>query len=212
MARHAALLGLRHGCAGPGRTQLVRFGAREYDPISGRWIAADPTLYAGMSNFYVYADNDPINRIDPSGTIPIAPIVAGAVWGAGLELGIQLLTNGGKFGCVDWAAVAVSGAIGALTGTLGVLGQGAEGFEFSHFVPRRTIRAYGFPKWLINSSLNGNYVPWWFHAATDTYRYQFVPAALKSAIPEIPAGLAQVLRIPAWIFGGGAGAAAVEAR
>jgi len=46
----------------------VTLGARDYDPVVGRWISKDPILFnGGQANLYVYAGNDPINRIDPSG-------------------------------------------------------------------------------------------------------------------------------------------------
>lgn len=49
-------------------TGLVRFGARDYDPKTGRWTAPDPLLFAaGDPNLYVYAGNDPVNRIVPTG-------------------------------------------------------------------------------------------------------------------------------------------------
>jgi RHS repeat-associated protein len=51
-------------------TGLVRFGARDYDPVIGRWLAKDPIAFGGgQTNLYVYAGNDPINQIDPSGLI-----------------------------------------------------------------------------------------------------------------------------------------------
>jgi len=50
-------------------THLVRFGARDYDPVTGRWVQRDPILFAGRdTNLYQYCGADPVNRIDPRGT------------------------------------------------------------------------------------------------------------------------------------------------
>lgn len=49
-------------------TKLVRFGARDYNPVVGRWTAKDPILFnGGDSNLYGYVLNDPLNGIDPRG-------------------------------------------------------------------------------------------------------------------------------------------------
>jgi RHS repeat-associated protein len=49
-------------------TGLVRFGARDYAADVGRWLKKDPIGFSGGSaNTYSYADNDPINMVDPSG-------------------------------------------------------------------------------------------------------------------------------------------------
>lgn len=49
-------------------TGLVRFGARDYDAMSGRWTAKDPILFAGgQPNVYSYVNDDPVNREDRRG-------------------------------------------------------------------------------------------------------------------------------------------------
>ena len=63
-------------------TGLVRFGARDYDPEMGRWLAKDPIDFAGQSsNLYTYVNGDPVNFVDPSGRILqifIGPAIATA--------------------------------------------------------------------------------------------------------------------------------------
>ncbi len=49
-------------------TQLVRFGARDYDAETGRWTAKDPIGFeGGDGNLYGYVGGDSINRLDPMG-------------------------------------------------------------------------------------------------------------------------------------------------
>jgi len=46
-------------------TGLVRFGARDYDPVVGRWTAKDPIRFdGGQANLYVYVGDDPVNKVD----------------------------------------------------------------------------------------------------------------------------------------------------
>lgn len=52
-------------------TQLTQFGARDYDPMVGRWTAKDPIRFAGGDlNLYGYVLNDPINLVDLDGYEP----------------------------------------------------------------------------------------------------------------------------------------------
>ena len=49
-------------------TKLTRFGARDYDPETGRWTAKDPILFkGGDTNLFGYVLGDPVNFIDLDG-------------------------------------------------------------------------------------------------------------------------------------------------
>ena len=48
--------------------KLVRFGARDYDAIVGRWTRKDPLRFgSGSYNHYSYASNNPLNIVDYGG-------------------------------------------------------------------------------------------------------------------------------------------------
>lgn len=52
-------------------TKLTRFGARDYDALTGRWTAKDPIRFGGGdANIYAYVLGDPVNLSDPSGLLP----------------------------------------------------------------------------------------------------------------------------------------------
>lgn len=72
-------------------TGLVRFGAREYDPRTGRWLSKDAARFGGGENFYAYADGDPVDNVDEGGyasesSIPIPSPEGGASDGGGAGL------------------------------------------------------------------------------------------------------------------------------
>jgi RHS repeat-associated protein len=54
-------------------TELLHFGAREYDPAVGRWLSKDAARWGGGLNFYVYAANDPVDLVDMLGHSPSDP-------------------------------------------------------------------------------------------------------------------------------------------
>ncbi len=79
-------------------TRLVHFGARDYDPRTGRWTAPDPLRYeGGDTNLYRYAHGDPVNLIDPTGT---SSCLAGGCGGSagGGELFRPMPMGGGRRG------------------------------------------------------------------------------------------------------------------
>jgi len=51
---------------------LVRLGARDYEPGTGRWTSKDPIRFGGGdANIYAYVGNDSIDSTDPEGTGPL---------------------------------------------------------------------------------------------------------------------------------------------
>ncbi|MBX3226244.1 MAG: RHS repeat-associated core domain-containing protein [Labilithrix sp.] len=92
---------------------LVRFGARDYDPTTGRWTSKDQSRFGGGLNFYAYANNDPANFVDQSGRSPtVAGAAAGAAFGPiGAALGAGLGTTIGAM-CVTgiWNCTPSDGA------------------------------------------------------------------------------------------------------
>lgn len=73
-------------------------------------MESDPIGLQGGMNTYAYVNGSPVDTVDPTGEFGIA----GAAWGAGIDLGLQLIMNGGKFKCVNWKEVGAAAAGGAL--------------------------------------------------------------------------------------------------
>jgi RHS repeat-associated protein len=85
-------------------TGLVRFGMRDYEPLSAHWTMRDPILFdAGQANVYAYAMNDPVNNRDLSGLFCVSASVY-EVFGGGGEL------------CVDETGFSACGKVGVGTG------------------------------------------------------------------------------------------------
>ncbi|MEV1092860.1 RHS repeat domain-containing protein [Streptomyces microflavus] len=57
-------------------TGLTHLGAREYDPVLGRFVSVDPIIDFGdpaQMNAYSYAHNSPLTKSDPTGLRPDGP-------------------------------------------------------------------------------------------------------------------------------------------
>jgi RHS repeat-associated protein len=96
-------------------TGLVRFGARDYDARAGRWTAKDPILLAGGdTNLYGYVVEDPVNLVDPIGTLVIYGGI-GATAGIGYKSESPNLVSvggGAFFGSPSLSGGPVSGNYG----------------------------------------------------------------------------------------------------
>jgi hypothetical protein len=84
--------------------------ARYYDASTGRFISEDPAGFVDGPNLYIYAGNNPILYVDPTGEFG----VVGFLVGGALDLGVQLAANGGNFSEVDWADVGISAVSSAI--------------------------------------------------------------------------------------------------
>jgi RHS repeat-associated protein len=119
-------------------TGLVRFGARDYDPATGRFTVKDLLRFAGRSNnLYEYAFGDPVNHFDPDGLCPIGikfkkgnykkgfgfgigihvgPLHAGISLGAGTQSSSSSTTNVTPTGTVSQTSTSSSTGIGGGVG------------------------------------------------------------------------------------------------
>ena len=195
---------------------------RDYDPQIGRYFQTDPIGQIGGINLYSYALGNPVNLIDSTGECPwcIAVLVGGAI-GGGIDLGIQLIFNGGKLSCVDWGQVGTSALLGG--GCVHRLHPSRShpapllsraGREFSHWIPARYFRPTSrsfkpwLPRWLDNP-LNGNYTSAARHFRHDPFRY---PRGWRDMGDRLNPFLRQLDRTPDWLkgsaIGGGIGAGA----
>jgi len=89
-------------------TGLLRFGRRDYDPITGRWTSKDPLLFSARdTNVYAYA-SDAVNAIDPTGLFTFS-------LGVKVSLGGGIGGGGGTF--LNFGYSAAAGFSISVTGT-----------------------------------------------------------------------------------------------
>ncbi len=99
---------------------LVRLGVRDYDPATGRFLQPDPLFVERPDlcigdhtncNLYSYAQNDPVNYIDPSGMLGLELSVGAATFLKILGfVGIGLAATG-VAGMAGWAFYHIGRAI-----------------------------------------------------------------------------------------------------
>ncbi len=103
------------------RTGLVRFGARDYDAVTGRWTCKDPIVFeGGDGNLYRYCGGDPVNFVDPEG------LWVAQVTGTAIGAGFSAYQSYGDFksGKISGWGYAGKIAFGGLTGLASSFGVG----------------------------------------------------------------------------------------
>jgi RHS repeat-associated protein len=98
---------------------------RYYDPSIGRYCKTDTLGVAAGINVYLYVMNNTLIYTDPSGEIFLPGILIGAGSEILIQIGTQLVANGGRWECIkiDWTDVIISGAIGGFAPGLFSVGK-----------------------------------------------------------------------------------------
>ena len=91
----ATSLGWQTRCIDP--TGFFAMGARHYDPLSGRFLSADPFGHGATPDLYSYAGGDPVNFIDPTGRNAITEFGA-AVYDEYIGIGERILDSSAEIG------------------------------------------------------------------------------------------------------------------
>ncbi len=105
-------------------TGLVHFGARDYDPETGRWIQKDPLLFGGGdTNLYRYCAGDLVNAIDPTGEW-ILQVVGGLLGAASQAIANYDAYSSGQIGLGTYLGGI---GFGAATGVLASFAPGIIG-------------------------------------------------------------------------------------
>jgi len=152
-------------------TGLYDYGARWYDPHLGRFLQPDALVADALDpqqlNPYSYVENDPLDRVDPSGNFSFSlrfyagqvdsgghfTGVSGRLSSDGLQLsaGITVSVGGQPFAGLSLVSgPAGLGQVDVLSGFLGssaavVVGYGSYGLGFSTLPPDMPPGAYGRP-------------------------------------------------------------------
>ncbi len=102
-------------------TGMQDFGARNYDPILGRFLSIDPVDFSDKNihsfNRYAYGNGNPLKYKDPDGRTPAH--LAAFLIGASIDMGAQMIFEGKTLSTVNYTSVVLSGVGAALTGGVG---------------------------------------------------------------------------------------------
>ncbi len=131
------------------QTGLVRFGARDYDPETGRWTSKDPIGFGGGdANLYGYVLGNPVNLTDDDGRavplIVVVPVVAGLVGG--------LISGLTADECEGFWSAFGRGFLSSAAGSFVAVGLGGGGLGLAPWIAGG---AGGFTGSVVNQGLSG---------------------------------------------------------
>ena len=106
---------------------LVRFGWRDYDPLTSRWPAPDPIGDAGGDpDWYGYCLDDPVNQSDPTGLVaPLALLAMGKMGATGLAAAGTFLAGLAADGAAKVAGKNSDDPLKATKGSMKAMGGAA---------------------------------------------------------------------------------------
>jgi RHS repeat-associated protein len=134
-----------------GASGLYYYRARYYDPTTGRFISEDPLGSLNGTNLYPYADDNPINFVDPHGEFIQYLIGAGTSVATGYI--IAKLTGS----CYSWKDALIDAGVGALG--VGIASKLQKLYRI------QKLRSLAKARGLINQGQKG-YVETWKSAST----------------------------------------------
>ena len=105
-------------------TGLYKFGVRYYDPTLGRWTQQDPlggSLFdPSTGNRYIYANDDPTNLTDPTGTDGSCQWAKLGLWVGFVASSVLFVTG---FALIATAALAAPPTLAGLPLALSLVGD-----------------------------------------------------------------------------------------
>jgi RHS repeat-associated protein len=133
---------------------------RDYDPTLGRYLQADPIGLEGGDNVYGYVGGNPLNRIDPTGEIPLALGIP-LVW-AGTEAVLSIYDAYSAFKALSDPCASRTDKIMAVSGAaIGIFGPGGgygtAGKAAKGLIPKAgtRVKPKGVPEgWRIRPSIS----------------------------------------------------------
>jgi RHS repeat-associated protein len=109
---------LRYNQKEPDESGFYDYGARLYEPLTGRWLSGDPA-FDGLDP-YAYVRNNPVRYVDADGRVAIVPLLLKAGVNAAADLlaqvGMEVFFGGKSLDEVDvnWKSVGISSLEGLL--------------------------------------------------------------------------------------------------